>query len=156
MIHRIAVPFIEATHHKYRMSGAMGHNTYAETKAQISTFVFATWIVQLLNFLNPKYQASSHLLCLYSSVCVRPGQKPQRPPSRPSSYILLNFQIPSLNDIPLHSLKPNSLVRLRCMIQDMYDPEFYLGLYEVEDNKTGAKTMRSGKYKDVAQCGVRK
>ena len=63
-------------------------------------------------------------------------------------------QIPSLNDIPLHNLKPNSLVRIRCMIQDMFDPEFYLGLYEVEDNKTGAKTMRSGKYKDVAECGV--
>ena len=68
---------------------------------------------------------------------------------------MLNFQIPSLNDIPLHDLKPNSLVRLRCMIQDMYDPEFYLGLYEVEDNKTGVTTMRSGKYKDVAECGVR-
>lgn len=62
--------------------------------------------------------------------------------------------IPSLNDTPLHDVKPNSLVRFRCMIQDMFDPEFYLGLYEVEDNKTGQKSMRSGKYKDVAECGV--
>ena len=30
-------------------------------------------------FLNPKFQASSHLLCLYSSVCVEPGRKPRRP-----------------------------------------------------------------------------
>ena len=29
-----------------------------------SAFVFTTWIVQSLNFLNPKFQASSHLLWL--------------------------------------------------------------------------------------------
>ena len=29
-------------------------------------------------FLNPKFQASSHLLWFYSLVCVEPGQKPQR------------------------------------------------------------------------------
>ena len=27
-------------------------------------------------FLNPKFQASSHLLLLYSLVCVGPGRKP--------------------------------------------------------------------------------
>ena len=64
------------------------------------------------------------------------------------------FQIPSLNDTPLHILKPNSLVRYRCMIQDMFDPEFYLGIYEVEDKNTEEKTVKSGKYKDVAECGV--
>ena len=46
---------------------------YAKTKTQISfavtaklisPFVFATWIVQSLYFLNPKFQASSHLLWL--------------------------------------------------------------------------------------------
>ena len=42
----------------------------------ISAFVFATRIVQLLYFLNPKFQASSQLLCLYSPVCVRPVRKP--------------------------------------------------------------------------------
>ena len=39
-------------------------------------FVFATRIVQFLFFLYPKFQVSSHLLCLYSSVCVRPVRKP--------------------------------------------------------------------------------
>ena len=29
-------------------------------------------------FLNPKFPVSSHLLCLYSSVCVGPGRKPRR------------------------------------------------------------------------------
>ena len=61
---------------------------YAKTKTQISfavttklisAFVFATWIVQSLYCLNPKFQASSHLLWLYSLVCVEPCRKPRRP-----------------------------------------------------------------------------
>ena len=45
----------------------------------ISSFVFATWIVQFLYFkskISIKVQASSHLLGLYSSVCVRHVPKP--------------------------------------------------------------------------------
>ena len=61
---------------------------YAKTKTQISfavtaklisAFVFATRIVQSLFYLNPKFQASSHIQSLYSPVCVRPGRKPRRP-----------------------------------------------------------------------------
>ena len=33
--------------------------------------------LQDLNFLNPKFQASSNLHWLYSPVCVRPGKKPR-------------------------------------------------------------------------------
>ena len=44
--------------------------SFAVTAKLISAFVFATQIVQFLYFLNPKFQASGHLLCLYSSVCV--------------------------------------------------------------------------------------
>ena len=60
---------------------------YAKTKAQISfavpaklisAFVFATRIVQSLYFLNPKFQASSHLLLLYSPVHVGPGRKSRK------------------------------------------------------------------------------
>ena len=43
----------------------------------LCAFVFATCIVQFLFFLNLKCSASSHLLLLYSSVCVGPVQKPQ-------------------------------------------------------------------------------
>ena len=43
----------------------------------ISAFVFATCIVQYLCFPNPKFQVSSHLLWLYSPVCVEPGRKPR-------------------------------------------------------------------------------
>ena len=45
----------------------------------VSAFVFATWIVQSLCFLNPKFQVSNHLLWLYSPVCVGSGRKPRRP-----------------------------------------------------------------------------
>ena len=38
----------------------------------------ASRIVQSLFFINPKFQASSHLLWLYRLVCVGPGQKPKR------------------------------------------------------------------------------
>ena len=36
------------------------------------------YIVQSLFFLNTKFQASSHLVWLYSPVCVGPGRKPRR------------------------------------------------------------------------------
>ena len=36
---------------------------------------FATKMVQSLFFLNPKFQASSHLLGLYRLVCAGPGLK---------------------------------------------------------------------------------
>ena len=52
--------------------------SFAVTGKLINPFVFATRIVQSLNFLNPKFQASSHLLYLYSLVCVGPGRKPER------------------------------------------------------------------------------
>ena len=63
--------------------------SFAVTAKLISAFVFATRIVQSLYYLNPKFQASSHLLWLYSLVCVGPGWKPQRPVfSQRGSYYL--------------------------------------------------------------------
>ena len=50
--------------------------SFAVTAKLISTFVFATQIVQSLYFLNPNFQASSYLVWLYSPVCVGPGRKP--------------------------------------------------------------------------------
>ena len=49
------------------------------TAKLISIFVFATQIVRSLYFLNPKFQASSHLPWFYSLVCVRPGREARRP-----------------------------------------------------------------------------
>ncbi|CAM2117745.1 mini-chromosome maintenance complex-binding protein isoform X1 [Caretta caretta] len=61
--------------------------------------------------------------------------------------------VPSLNDVPLHYLKPNSLVKFRCMVQDMFDPEFYMGVYETIDPNTKTRVLHFGKYRDVAECG---
>ncbi|XP_061818098.1 mini-chromosome maintenance complex-binding protein [Nerophis lumbriciformis] len=62
--------------------------------------------------------------------------------------------VPSMNNVPLHYLKPNSLVKFRCFIQDMFDPEFYMGVYETVDPSSQTKVLRCGKYKDVTEFGV--
>ncbi|KAK7500684.1 hypothetical protein BaRGS_00007928 [Batillaria attramentaria] len=61
--------------------------------------------------------------------------------------------VPSINSCALHDVPANSLVRYRCMVQDMFDPELYLAQYQVTNVKTGTVTMRSGRYKDIAECG---
>ena len=59
--------------------------------------VFAIRIVQSLYYLNPKFQASSHLLWLYSLVCVGPGQRPRRPVfSQRGSYVNASIQVNAL------------------------------------------------------------
>ena len=76
---------------------------YAKTKTQIScavkaqliiAFVFATHIVQSLYLLNPKFQASSYLLWLYSQFYVRPGRKPRRPvfSQRGSYHVCVSYK----------------------------------------------------------------
>ena len=52
--------------------------SFAVTAKLISAFVFAIRIVQSLYYVNPIFQSSSHLLWLYSPVCVGPGRKPRR------------------------------------------------------------------------------
>ena len=49
------------------------------TAKLISAFIYDTRIVQSFYFLNPKFQASSHLLSVYSPVCVGPGQNTRKP-----------------------------------------------------------------------------
>ena len=68
----------------------------AKTKAQKDASNCASdqrlcfpWIAQFLFYLNSKFQASSHLLRLYSLVCVRPGLKPRRPVFSQRSSIIL-------------------------------------------------------------------
>ncbi|XP_052468994.1 mini-chromosome maintenance complex-binding protein isoform X1 [Carassius gibelio] len=61
--------------------------------------------------------------------------------------------VPSLNDVPLHYLKPNSLVKFRCMVQDMFDPEFFMGVYETSDPTSNSKQVKCGKYKDITEGG---
>jgi hypothetical protein len=46
-------------------------------------------------------------------------------------------QIPEINAVGVEAVKPNALVRFRCMVQDMYNPEYYVGAYR--DKTTGGK-----------------
>ena len=50
--------------------------------------------VQFLYFLNPKFQASSHLLCLYSSICDGPAQTRNWLQARLSVYPPQNYLRP--------------------------------------------------------------
>ena len=68
---------------KYKLSNVIIKHVfaYAKTKAEISCTLTAHPLcfplidVQSLLFPNSKFQASSHLLSLYSLVCVGPGRK---------------------------------------------------------------------------------
>ena len=61
-------------------------------------------------------------------------------------------RVPSLNDVPSHLLKSKSLVRFRCMVQDMFDPEYYLAVYEAVNKADNSSNLRCGMYQDVVSC----
>ena len=66
------------------------------------------------------------------------------------------MQVPSVNDVPLQNLVSGSLVRYRCMIQDLFDPEFFLSTYEVHNVDDPAKRrICSSLYRDVVNCEVK-
>lgn len=58
-------------------------------------------------------------------------------------------QIPCINNVSVENIKPNSLVQYKGMIQDMFDPEFYLGKYEVVNKTKNEKEERLGCYTDT-------
>ncbi|XP_040217398.1 mini-chromosome maintenance complex-binding protein isoform X1 [Rana temporaria] len=101
------------------------------------------WITEPLRCVQRLYEESAAL----------PGWEP-----KVTNYFQEKIQenqscwVPSLNDVPLHYLKPNSLVRFRCMVQDMFDPEYYMGVYETVDRSNNARALHLGKYRDVADC----
>ena len=56
--------------------------------------------------LNPKFQASSHLLWMYSPVCVGPGQKPRRPVfSQPGS---IHVSVSVNQSFQVHAIDPDA------------------------------------------------
>lgn len=63
-------------------------------------------------------------------------------------------EIPLLNNVQSHEIKDKELVRFRGMIQDMYNPEYYLKEYEVKNTDTGNIDVRCGMYMDFARCLV--
>ena len=68
--------------------------SFAVTAKLSSAFLYATRTVQSPHFLHPKFQASSHLLELYSLVCVGPGRKPELWSSRVAAHM---FSLPREN-----------------------------------------------------------
>ena len=58
----------------------------------------------------------------------------------------------SLNTADNHSLVEGQLVRFRAMVQDMFDPEFYVAEYQVRQ-KDGQVVVRTGRYRDTVECG---
>ena len=48
-------------------------------------------------------------------------------------------------------LAPNTLVRYRGMVQDMFDPEFYVGFFHQIDKSTGARRLSTSKFMDAVQ-----
>ena len=39
------------------------------------------------------------------------------------------------------------------MVQDMFDPEYYVASYRVRSVKDGSVKLRCGWFRDVVQCG---
>ena len=112
------------SHWHWDVSWENQQSAYAKTKTQISfavtakliiVFVFAIRIVQLLYFLNPKFQASSQLLCLYSSVCVEPVRKPHCWFSHEVAHLLAIELVNSREALALiqHQSSENLLIRAK-------------------------------------------
>ena len=100
---------------------------YAKTKLQISyavaaqlirAFVFTKKIVQSLNLLYPKFQASNQLNWLCNTLCVRLGQKPQSL----FSYVAgsHNVSVPKVNDTTARCLSNSVLPRDICTLVKVY------------------------------------
>ena len=77
--------------------------------------------MQPLYFLNPKFQASSHLLELHSLVCVGPGRKPERLFSHDAAH----FSVPDSSDteeafLDLNLSIHNDMVSTMCVVYSLY------------------------------------
>lgn len=60
-------------------------------------------------------------------------------------------KIPCLNDVELaESVPPFSLVRYRCLVQDVFDPEFYAALFQ-EVDAGGASRLVTTKYRECIE-----
>lgn len=64
-------------------------------------------------------------------------------------------EIPSINITPNHLLIDGQLVRFEGMIQDMFDPEYFMSEYKIRDLSTGKVRLASGRYRDFADVGPR-
>ena len=59
--------------------------------------------------------------------------------------------IPEINAVGVDNVRPGQLVRFRCMVQDMYNPEYYVGAYK--DKSTGGR-WRTTKFTEKIGAGA--
>jgi hypothetical protein len=61
-------------------------------------------------------------------------------------------KIPCLNDVELaESVPPFSLVRYRCLVQDVFEPELYTPVLKEVDESTGSSRLVSTKYRECVE-----
>ncbi|CAG5133455.1 unnamed protein product, partial [Candidula unifasciata] len=60
------------------------------------------------------------------------------------------LQVPSLNSVPLDQLPSGILVKYRCMIQDVFDPQFCYSQYKVTNSETKTTRTEYGLYRDIS------
>ena len=70
------------------------------TAKLISAFIFNTRIVQSIYFLNPKFHGSSHLLWLYSPVCVGQVKNPENRFSHNEAHLMSSWYLMYLISTP--------------------------------------------------------
>ena len=105
----------------------------------ISAFVFAIRIVQSLYYLNPKFQASSYLLWLYSPVCVVPGQKPPK-----TGFLRTKLECKTLKFTYHFQCVPHSTCRTQLLTCCFHYRSNKSGIYEPRSEKTGLRGFRPG------------
>ena len=62
-------------------------------------------------------------------------------------------QIPSLNETPNHNLVDGQIVKFRCMIQDMFDPEFYMDKYAIKNLQNGETRFSTCRFQETVEFG---
>jgi len=63
--------------------------------------------------------------------------------------------VPSITEVENHQLREGQLLRFRCMVQDMFDPEYFMSRYKVKNLVDGSVKMVTGRYRDTLSCGPR-
>jgi hypothetical protein len=61
---------------------------------------------------------------------------------------MFSRQVPYLNKSSIGQIRNESLVRYRGLVQDIYNEEYYIGMYPKMNTSTGQTTMAVSKYRD--------
>ncbi|KAK3770621.1 hypothetical protein RRG08_052961 [Elysia crispata] len=61
--------------------------------------------------------------------------------------------LPSVNSTPLDQLQSGCVVKYRCMVQDVFDPQYFVGRYSVTNKDSGHTRIECGSFRDVPLIG---